>query len=524
MAPVSIGTTGSTLLAPRQGVVRGGRRRESGLPAARGLVEPMPTDRVLGWLAPLAVACLAGVLRFWRLGEPRSFVFDETYYAKDGFALLRFGNERAFVEGANERILRGDLEVFSGEPAFVAHPPVGKWVIAAGEAVLGVEPFGWRFPVAVIGTLSVLMLARIARRLFRSTLLGCAAGLLLTFDALHFVHSRTALLDLILMFFALAAFGCLLVDRDRTRARLAAGSRPGLRPWRLAAGIALGLAAGTKWSGIFFVAVFGLLAVGWDYGGRKSTGVKRPALVTLRRDAPGAFAALVVVAAVVYVASWAGWLVGETGWERGWAARNPSSWPVPDALRGLWHYHAEMWRFNRGLDDFHPYASNPWSWLLVGRSVSFHYVGLKQGEGGCAVESCSEAVTALGTPALWWAALLALAVVLACWLGRRDWRAGAILAGLAAGYLPWFAFQNRTVYFFYAIVFLPWLVLAVTYCLGLVLGPRSAGRARRRWGAGLVGAYLLLVVANFAWLYPVLTAQVIPYADWAARMWLRSWI
>ena len=41
-------------------------------------------------------------------------------------------------------------------------------------------------------------------------------------DGLHFVMSRTALLDLVLMFFVLAAFGCLLVDRDRARARLAA--------------------------------------------------------------------------------------------------------------------------------------------------------------------------------------------------------------------------------------------------------------------------------------------------------------
>ena len=74
-------------------------------------------------------------------------------------------------------------------------------------------------------------------------------------DGLHFVMSRTALLDLVVMFFVLAAFGCLLIDRDRARARLAAalpvgedglagpdrhtGDRAGLgsRPWRLAAGV-----------------------------------------------------------------------------------------------------------------------------------------------------------------------------------------------------------------------------------------------------------------------------------------------
>src|SRR5262249_40681395 len=55
----------------------------------------------------------------------------------------------------------------------------------------------------------------------RSTLLGCVAGLLLALDGLEFVMSRTALLDIFVMFWVLAAFAALVVDRDRTRARYA---------------------------------------------------------------------------------------------------------------------------------------------------------------------------------------------------------------------------------------------------------------------------------------------------------------
>jgi len=68
------------------------------------------------------------------------------------------------------------------------------------------------------------------------------------------------------------------------------------------------------------------------------------------------------------------------------------------------------------------------------------------------------------------------------------------------------------------------LVLAVTMCLGLILGGPHASALRRQWGAAAVGAYLLLAVANFAWLLPVLSAETIPYADWARRMWWKSWI
>ena len=67
------------------------------------------------------------------------------------------------------------------------------------------------------------MLARITRRLTGSTLLGCVAGLLMALDGLELVLSRTAILDIIVMFWVLAAFGLLVIDRDRTRARLARG-------------------------------------------------------------------------------------------------------------------------------------------------------------------------------------------------------------------------------------------------------------------------------------------------------------
>jgi dolichyl-phosphate-mannose--protein O-mannosyl transferase len=285
------------------------------------------------------------------------------------------------------------------------------------------------------------------------------------------------------------------------------------------------MACATKWSGIWFVAVFGLMTVLWDMGARRTAGVRRPWVGALVRDAAPAFASLVLVAAAVYLASWTGWFLGgEDAYLRDWARDNPGPPLVPDALWSLWHYHSEAWRFHTGLESYHPYRSNPWGWLVLARPVSYFYEGPTMGQNGCEVETCSQAVTALGTPAIWWASLIALPVLVFLWAGRRDWRAGAILAGVAAGYLPWFLFQERTVYSFYAVVFAPFVVLAVTMCLGLLLGGPGASSRRRQWGAAVAGAYVLIAVANFARLYPVLSAEVIPYADWARRMWWKSWI
>src|SRR5438874_1871572 len=77
------------------------------------------------------------------------------------------------------------------------------------------RPWGWPGPLAI------LLICRIARRMTRSTLLGCVAGLLMALDGLEFVLSRTGILDIFLMFFVLAAFGCILIDRDVSRAQLA---------------------------------------------------------------------------------------------------------------------------------------------------------------------------------------------------------------------------------------------------------------------------------------------------------------
>jgi dolichyl-phosphate-mannose--protein O-mannosyl transferase len=47
---------------------------------------------------------------------------------------------------------------------------------------------------------------------------------------------------------------------------------------------------------------------------------------------------------------------------------------------------------------------------------------------------------------------------------------------------------------------------------------------RRLVGAAAAGAFLLVVLANFAYFYPILAAQTLTYDDWHARIWFKSWI
>lgn len=506
------------------------------------LVPPLPGDVLWGWIGPIAVAVFGAVLRLLHLGTPKAVVFDETYYAKDAFSTIKFGAERQFVEDADKLLIAGNENIFKHCEqvdqcaSYVVHPPLGKWLIGLGEMIFGVNPFGWRFAAAVVGSISILILARVARRMTRSTLLGCLAGFLLSLDALHFVLSRTALLDIFLMFWVLAGFACLVVDRDRMRERLVdwheagpsderTGPALGWRPWRLAAGLCLGAALATKWTGLFYIAAFAIMSLLWDAGARRAVGIHKPYRGVFRRDLPLAAAWMAVVPALVYVVSFTGWFATDKGYGRNWAEAT-SGGPVHFVLSSLtswFDYQKQVLSFHEGLQSTHPYQSDPWSWPLLIKPVAFFY----ESPTTCGAPSCSWAVLGTGTPVIWYGGLVALITMISWYVATRDWRAGAVLLGYCAGWLPWFYFaivKNRTMFLFYAMPMVPFMILAIALLAGLLLGRTEARQGRRIAGIVVAGAFALLTLVNFWWLYPVIAAEVIPYEDWYARMLFKSWI
>ncbi|MGH3400622.1 MAG: phospholipid carrier-dependent glycosyltransferase, partial [Streptosporangiaceae bacterium] len=140
-------------------------RATSPVGAERGLrerlVPPMPGRAFWGWAGPLLVTLFGGFLRFDHLSVPRGLVFDEVYYVPDAWSILLHGVEINHSSHVSALLARGDTNILLGTQAeVVAHPPLGKEMIAVGEWLFGLTPFGWRFSVALVGTLSILMLAR----------------------------------------------------------------------------------------------------------------------------------------------------------------------------------------------------------------------------------------------------------------------------------------------------------------------------------------------------------------------------
>ena len=509
-----------------------------------GRVLSTPRRRTLWyWGGPILVTLLAAVLRFWNLGHPQAIVFDETYYVKDAWTLLHNGYESAWPENADADFARGDTDIFTDDPAYVVHPPLGKWMIAIGMAVFGADSaFWWRASTALAGTVAVFVLAMVARRLWPSTIVAVIAAFLLAIDGNAIVMSRVALLDNWIMLFVLLGFWFVLLDREhaaRELARRLAEARaqgrdphygPALwaRPWVVAAGVAFGAACSVKWSGAWFLAAFGIYLVLVDALARRRAGVPFWITGAVLKQGPVTFLLMVPVALVVYLASWTGWLSTDGGYYRHWAdapenqATGWLAW-VPHALQSLWHYHQSAYTYHIGVHAEHPSQANPLTWLIMFKPTNMYFSSTDDGSGGCGAATCWESIIGIGNPLIWWAAALACLYLLYRLVRYREWQVGIILLGLAAGYLPWLGYLDRTVFQFYSIAFQPYTMLALTMVLMLVLGRRDDVRWRRERGIAVVAIFLGFALLVSAFYYPIWTGVPVTPQFRQLHFWTPAW-
>lgn len=507
-------------------------------PAAPAAGPRIPTplfgapDRLRGLIVGLVITLVATITRFWALNQPTDSgtpIFDEKHYVPQGWQVLTGGN---WIED---------------NPAYglVVHPPIGKWMLAIGESMFGYTPMGWRFVSALSGIAIVVMIYLVVRRMTRSTLIGAIAGIFAICDGVLVVQSRLGMLDIFQALFVVAAFTALIADRDQVRERMHRvylegriddspyGPRLGFRWYRFTAGVMIGLICGTKWSGIYYVIFFTLLALGFDVAARKAYHVQRPWRGVLLRDVLPSGMSLAVMPIVIYFITFIPWFSSETSVYRYQVGNTigtggPWSW-VPGAWRSLWYYEAGILKFHEGLTNsagnHHPWESKPWVWPMSLRPMLY---ALSNGPDQCGGGDCVRAQMLIGSPAMWWLSIPMLLWGMWAWFVRRDWRYAAVVVGYAAGYLPWFIELDRQMYFFYATVLAPFLVMGLALACGDILrGSRRftpGTRPERQILAVLVVAiYVGVVVANFAWLWPILTASPISPTTWRQQIWLPSW-
>lgn len=327
------------------------------------------------------------------------------------------------------------------------------------------------------------------------------------------------MLDVFLAMFVALGFVFLVADRVRNTAPVRrdpespsdhedAGGRPehpilgGIRPLRLLAGASFGAAVAVKWSGIFALVAGAGLSVAWTLAvavrlfREPRTGPDDRGRAFLA-DAAGQILAFMLIPAAVYLSTWLPWLADHGFSLPAWFQRH----------NDILAYHADLDTVKPDGDPIHPYMSRAWTWFLLARPVAYFW----RGEPDC----CAE-ILGIGHPFLFWGAFLVLPYLLVVWITRRDWRAGAALVPVLVQYLPWL-FVSRPLFLFYMTPITPFLALGTTFLLRDVAGFRFP---TRRVAAVAVAIVVVISLGVFAFFWPVLAGETIPYTSWQQRMWV----
>lgn len=158
-------------------------------------------------------------------------MFDEVYYAGSAYEFLQ------------------------GMPMYeITHPPMGKLLIAIGERLFGVTPFGWRFVSALAGVLLVPLFFRFLYLVTTNGTVALIGTVLLSMDFMHFTLSRIATLDSLAAFFILLMITLLIYGLKLAERELAEGRKvPSMKlvAWMILDGFAVGMGVSTKWTGFY---------------------------------------------------------------------------------------------------------------------------------------------------------------------------------------------------------------------------------------------------------------------------------
>ncbi|MGA1201241.1 MAG: phospholipid carrier-dependent glycosyltransferase, partial [Aquiluna sp.] len=373
------------------------------------------------------------------------------------------------------------------------------------------SPFGWRFSTALLGTLVIPLVIFIAWRLIGSRVFALLAGLFIALEGQSIVMSRTAILDGILTFMVVLGLAILVIADSWWRDRVATKARAPLtiQPWLILLGVVMGLASSVKWSGVYFLAFFGIYTFLSDIRLRRKLNLRQ--FGAWLQGVLNAIT-LLLFGVAAYIISWSGWILGTDGWGR----QAEGSW-----WQSLWAYHQNAFSFHTTLDSEHPYEANAFQWLLALRPTAFYFERFEDAEICGALGDCTVAITAIPNLVVFFGGLLAL-----LWLLPRVFRdrtALVLVLGFLAGWLPWVIYLDRTVFQFYTVVLMPFFAIALAYSLhhywriGVIRGWQL--KRERRIGYLVLATVLVALYFTSIWM-----GLATPDWVWRIQMLLPIWI
>jgi dolichyl-phosphate-mannose-protein mannosyltransferase len=350
---------------------------------------------------------------------------------------------------------------------FDLHPPLGKFIIAVSIALFGDTPVAWRLMPAVFGIALLPLGFFLGWSLFKQRVGALLLAAFLGGETILIVHSRTGVMEILLVFFTLATFLAALVVERRRQAIWPA--------------VLLGLTLSIKWAALPVVIPVGYVL--W----RK--GLLRPFL-------GGLWVAAIIYVAIVYVDR----MIIVTA--------NPVQ-----AWVEVWEWHLQAVR-KIGVAVPHLWGSPWWSWPIMLRPIRFYY--------GANPDGTLRVVLAIGNPLVWWSGTLAVVAGLfkmAREAFARKLSADDPLVPIVLGYvflmLPWVP-GTRIPYIYNYLLPYSFAILALVYWLCRIW-------ERPRWGPWVVLSFAAAALALTLFFLPLATTFPISQDGLLRRVWFDYW-
>ncbi|MDW7739721.1 MAG: phospholipid carrier-dependent glycosyltransferase [Bacillota bacterium] len=414
-------------------------------------------------------------------------------------------------------------EIYFGRTAFEhlnrlvpydsVQPPLAKLLISLGIVIFGMNPFGWRIINVLSGIAMIPVIYIFGKRLFGKTECAFLAAFLLTFDFMHFAHTRFATLEGFMVLFILLSYYFMyeFISRDFFTADLRSLYIP-----LFFSGLFFGLAGASKLNGvysglglavIFFWALWenrvrfrkarAESAVIGDLGENDHADRLVERFLTNRNrimvTVVAAFIFFIIVPLVVYILSYIPVML------------------IPDhGFADVLRYQTHMFNYHRFLEATHPFSSPWYEWPLMLKPI-WIYQGKELPAGFIS------SIVSFGNPAVWWGGFIAFFLVIYDAFKLRDRKLIFVLIAIFSQYIPWVIIPRLTfIYHYFATV--PFLIFGLVYVLGEV---------RKRWAFGkeLVIFFAIITLILFVLFYPILSGMIVEraYVETYLR-WFPGWV
>jgi len=186
-------------------------------------------------------------------------------------------------------------------------------------------------------------------------------------------------------------------------------------------------------------------------------------------------------------------------------------------LEAVWRNQVDMFTYHSGLTAEHPYASSWWQWIIIYRPVFYYSNDLGHG--------LAQGISSFGNPLVWWGGIIGLGYCIYASIARRDKVAVFLVIAWLSQIIPWI-FVPRIAWIYHYFPNVPFIVMMLVYMLksSRVFESKfviNIFRSRKNVAITLAVACFAL----FVLFYPVLTGIPID-RDFVSiyLRWFPSWV